>query len=253
MGDTSAKYIHTDDKHNLKAPNIIVPLIIRYLQPASVLDIGCGTGTFLRAFNDAGITDILGIDGTWVKTDDLYINKAYFKIADLEKPLHLNKSFDIAVCLEVAEHLKPTSADIIVDSLVTHSKTVIFSAAVINQGGQNHINEQDFDYWQQKFAAHGYEFYDFFRPLLWNNNEVDWWYRQNMFIVAHTSVTLPLEIAATKVSGMVQTYIHPVLLRSISKRLNKMADMYNQLETGKKPLWYYLKLLKTKLGFTKKA
>jgi len=253
MTGSTAKYIHTDNMHNLKAPNIIVPLIMRYLQPASVLDIGCGLGTFLRGFKDAGVADILGVDGTWVNTDNLYIDKSCFKIADLEKPLTLEKSFDIAVCLEVAEHLKPESADIIVNSLVTHSKIIMFSAALINQGGQNHINEQNFDYWQQKFAVHGYEFYDFLRPVLWNNDDVDWWYKQNMFIVAHTSVKLPPEIAATKVPGTVATYVHPVLFSSYVKRLNKITDMYNQVETGKKPLWYYLKLLKIKLGFTKKA
>ena len=253
MADKTVKYIHTEYTHNLKAPNIIVPLVMHYLQPASVLDIGCGTGTFLRAFNDAGVTDILGIDGAWVKTDDLHVDKAYFKNADLAKPLHLAKSFDLALCLEVAEHLSPETADVIIGSLVNHTKIIIFSAAIVNQGGQNHINEQDFDYWQQKFATHGYDFYDFFRPVFWNNSDVDWWYRQNMFIISHSSVKLPPEIASTKVNGTVLTYVHPALYNSNTKKLNKLADAYNDIETGKKPLWYYVRLLKTKLRLNKKA
>lgn len=247
MAETSERYIHNVNIHNLTSPNIIVPLILRYLHPTSVLDVGCGTGTFLRTFYDAGITDILGIDGSWVNTDNLYIDKIYFKKTDLEKPLYLEKCFDVALCLEVAEHLKPGSADILVSSLVAHSKIIIFSSATINQGGQNHVNEQYFDYWQQKFAAFGYEYYDFFRPLLWNSNDVDWWYRQNTFIIAHNSIKLPSEIAVTKVIGTVLTYVHPILYNSNIQKLNKITIAYNDVTTGKKPVWYYIKLLKTKL------
>jgi hypothetical protein len=87
------------------------------------------------------------------------------------------------VSLEVAEHLPESSADTFIESLVAHGDVILFSAAVPGQGGQHHINEQWPEYWQQKFAKHGFYFHDTIRPLIWNNEKVNWWYRQNIFII----------------------------------------------------------------------
>jgi len=49
--------------------------------------------------------------------------------------------------LEVAEHLEPSSAGTIVQSLVSLSDVFLFSAAFPGQGRTNHINEQPHSYW----------------------------------------------------------------------------------------------------------
>ena len=64
-----SKYKHEEEIHNLKDPNIIVPEIIELLNPKSVVDIGCGLGTFLNVFKRLGVNDILGIDGPWINKD----------------------------------------------------------------------------------------------------------------------------------------------------------------------------------------
>lgn len=240
------KYIHEKDTHNLISPAAIVPLIMNKLSPMSVLDVGCGVGTFLHEFKEAGVNDIVGVDGDWVKREDMYIDASHFLTTDLEKPIFLGREFDIVLCLEVAEHLAETSADSIVDTLTKHSKQVIFSAALKYQGGQNHLNEQNFEYWQEKFKKKDYYFYDIFRPLLWPETAVQWWYKQNMFLVAHKSVTYPADIAETLVKNEVRTCIHPDLYRMQVIQKMKLESSYNSVVNGEKPAWFYLKILTNK-------
>lgn len=179
----SPRYIHTEDVHNMTAPREAVPVIVKLYNPQSVLDVGCGTGTWLKAFDEAGVKDYLGIDGDYVNPSQLQIPKGKFNAVDLQNTWNLNRKFDIVISLEVAEHLPETSADIFVEALTRHSDTIVFSAAIPGQGGQRHINEQWPAYWKKKFATHGFYFHDVLRPLLWDNPNIDWWYRQNIFLV----------------------------------------------------------------------
>jgi hypothetical protein len=107
---------------------------------------------------------------------------------NLEEPIRLDRTFDLAICLEVAEHLAPSAADTLVASLAALSRIIIFSAATWKQGGQNHLNEQPFSYWKEKFEEKGYTIIDYFRPVFWNEEKVQWWYKQNMFLAVHHSV-----------------------------------------------------------------
>src|SRR5690349_14919079 len=124
---------------SLKSANIIVPLIIDYFHPKSVIDIGCGDGTWLSVFSQYGVVDILGVDGDYVEREVLKIPKERFISCNLDFPLSLNQRFDLAICLEVAEHLKENSSAILVDSIVSLSDIIVFSAAVPFQPGDNHI------------------------------------------------------------------------------------------------------------------
>jgi SAM-dependent methyltransferase len=246
------KYIHTEVTHNLTSPQIIVPEVIRLLNPKSVIDIGCGTGTFLSIFAHEGISDYLGVDGAWAK-DRLLIGEAHFASHDLEKEFDLGRTFDLVVCLEVAEHVAESSSDGFVQSLVNHGRTILFSAAIRNQGGQNHINEQNVDYWQRKFKPHGYYFYDIFRPLFWNAAEIQWWYKQNMFLVVHESVSLPAAIEGRRMPDNADTQAHPEMAEFYRKLYLDEADKTRQLQTelkdivwgDKRPIFYIRGLLKT--------
>lgn len=167
----------------MEAPREVVPVVLRFVQPSSVLDVGCGTGTWLRAFEEAGVHDYLGVDGDYVDRSMLNIPAERFVTADISRPLGLRRKFDLVVCLEVAEHVAPEHADTLIQSLVDHGDVILFSAAVPGQGGQNHLNEQWPEYWQDKFKKHGYYFHDLVRPHIWHDIHVNWWYRQNIFLV----------------------------------------------------------------------
>ena len=204
-------YVHTEDLHNLESPRQIVPVIMEWLKPQSVVDVGCGIGTFLFCFKQAGVKQVLGIDGHWANRALMkkYLDDTEFTVANLNEPITVNRKFDLAVCLEVAEHLKESEADTVVKSLTGLSNIILFSAAVPGQGGENHINEQWIQYWQAKFAKEGYIVHDVLRKVFWNNEKVFWWYKQNMFIVAHKNFTPDFSALKKYETKEILNYIHP--------------------------------------------
>lgn len=158
----------------------VVPYLYNVVKPKSVVDVGCGLGDWLVEFRRLGVTEILGIDGSWVEKRMLKIPEDEFLTWDLEKPLRLKRKFDLVMCLEVAEHLSGNAAAILIHSLCNLAPVVVFSAAIPNQGGVGHVNEQWLDYWVELFKNKGYVMVDYLRPLLWNGKKIEWWYRQNM-------------------------------------------------------------------------
>lgn len=161
----------------------VVPFIYNAFKPESVLDIGCGVATWLSVFaNKYSVTDIVGVDGDYVNKQMLNINPDKFVSYDLKKVYNANRKFDLAMSLEVGEHLPEESADNLVESLTTASDIVLFSAAIPNQIGTYHINEQYAEYWAKKFIKKGYIPIDFLRSRIWNEPDVEWWYKQNMIL-----------------------------------------------------------------------
>ena len=150
----------------------------------SVADFGCGVGAWLAASKEKGIQEIQGVDGKWVNQDLLVIPRECFMIADLNAPISLPRRFDLAISLEVAEHLPEQCAKGFVDSLVKASDLVLFSAAIPQQGGRNHYNEQWPDYWASFIRDKDYEVLDVIRPKIWNDKNIPYWYRQNILLYA---------------------------------------------------------------------
>lgn len=153
-------------------------------RPGSVADLGCGRGTWLKAFKDRGARKVVGYDGPWNEQNNMVDQAIEFHSVDLNKPIDTGnmERFDLAMSLEVAEHLEASSASDFVVSLTRLSDVILFSAAFTQQGGTNHINEQPHTYWAQMFALHDYAPYDLFRPLFWGDEEVEFWYQQNIFL-----------------------------------------------------------------------
>jgi SAM-dependent methyltransferase/predicted O-methyltransferase YrrM/lipopolysaccharide biosynthesis glycosyltransferase len=163
----------------------IIPLLLDLLQPIlpkSVVDVGCGTGSWLGAFQKLGIADCLGIDGDYVDRTILQIPLNQFQSADLKQPLQLNRKFDLAISLEVAEHLPSTCAENFVNSLTQLAPIILFSAAIPFQGGVEHVNEQWPQYWAYYFQKNGFAVIDCLRQKIWNNDKVEPWYAQNILV-----------------------------------------------------------------------
>lgn len=169
-----------------RSAQVIVPLLIHHLNIQSVLDVGCGAGAWLGEYDRLGIPTFTGVDGSYVKPDSLLISPSNFRPLDISEPFDLGRRYDLVQCLEVGEHIESSKSETLIANLVKHGDLVFFSAAVPGQGGENHINEQPYEFWRAIFAQHGYSPYDFFRPLLRGEKKVEGWYRRNVILYAAT-------------------------------------------------------------------
>lgn len=173
----------------LRSARAVVPLVLELAPIASVVNLGCGLGAWLAAFAELGVTDALGIDGDYVDPSKLLIDRSKFRPADLHRPIDVGRRFDLALCLEVGEHLPRRSSRSLVESLVAAAPLVLFSAAIPGQRGTSHINEQWPDYWKRRFNELGYQRLDVLRPKLWQTPDVAWWYQQNLYLYASGPVS----------------------------------------------------------------
>lgn len=241
MPSKNTRYVHDEVVHNVEAAKEIVPYLLNLLPIQSVVDVGCGIGTWLSVFKDCGVHDLLGIDGNYVDKTMLKIPMEFFVDYDLETPFSMHKKFDIALSLEVAEHLKEESATIFVETLTRLSDVIVFSAAIKNQGGQNHINEQNPSYWVSKFESQGYTCLDILRPVFWNNEKVEFWYRQNMLLFTNNDQII--SDFKNHNSFLNQHLVHPELLEIKAKSQKKYSKENARILAGKKGLKFYFKLV----------
>lgn len=191
----------------------------------SVIDVGCGVGTWLRAWSDLKCVNndihtggggntpleskmqdsikkdsreikIFGIDGNDVDSSLFYIDKKYYKQVDLTQDFKEilkqiekasgQKKFDLLQSLEVAEHLHAEFAKNFIALLTSLSDIILFSAAIPYQEGTNHFNEQPPSYWANIFKEHDFVCFDF-RDKVWENKNIGSWYRQNILLFTHKS------------------------------------------------------------------
>jgi SAM-dependent methyltransferase len=153
----------------------------------SVVDVGCGVGTWLAVFRELGVTDTAGLDGDYVDRQLLQIPQDQFTATNLSSSFRLPRTFDLAVSLEVAEHLPPQAAEGFVHSLTRLAPVVMFSAAIPFQVGTGHLNEQWPDYWAALFKQHDYLPIDCIRGKIWTNDDVEYWYAQNTLLFANAA------------------------------------------------------------------
>jgi SAM-dependent methyltransferase len=169
----------------LSSAEVVVPEIIELIEPATVLDVGCGEGWWLSVFARYGC-DVHGVDGDGY--GQLAIASERFHVHDLATDPSLDVGeFDLVTSLEVAEHLPAHRADWFIDELCAHAKIVLFSAAIPHQGGNGHINEQWPDYWVERFDRHGYVLSGALRWRFWTDERVECWYSQNMLLAVERS------------------------------------------------------------------
>ncbi len=198
----------------------LLQYVFRLVTPRSVVDIGCGVGTWLSVCWDHGITDILGIDGPWVDPQALYIPPRCFRCADLTVPLQLERTFDLVLSLEVAEHLPSEKAEIYVDTITRCGPVILFSAAIPGQGGIDHRNEQWPSYWLSLLTKRGFTAFDILRKYIWNDEAIEWWYRQNVLLIVseeylRSQPALHHALEAERIHTEVLPLVHPQKIKGI--------------------------------------
>ena len=190
---------------SLRAAGLIAPLLAP-LRAASVVDFGCGTGAWLQAFRAQGAGVVHGIDQFDPRGVELAIRPEEYQRADLTSELRLPREYDLAISLEVGEHIPRAASRTLVHNLARASRRVLFSAATPGQGGVHHVNERPLAEWVALFAECGYAASDFVRALIAERGiRVEPWYRFNTLffyrdvevppLVARHAVRDPRELA----------------------------------------------------------
>jgi SAM-dependent methyltransferase len=178
------QYFNARSAAALESARVVVPILLRFTTPRSVLDVGCARGEWLSVFREHGVEQIKGFDGEYLDQSKLLIPEDRFRAVDLLQPFTVDQNWDLAICLEVAEHLFPNRAKGLIKDLTKAAPIILFSAAVPGQGGPLHLNEQWPGYWKNLFAEHDYVRLDLIRPLIWQDPRVNWWYQQNVYLFA---------------------------------------------------------------------
>lgn len=179
------EYYQTVEAEALRSVQAISRSILTDLRPASVLDVGCGTGVLLSQLQAGGVR-CRGLEYSSAGLQFCRERGLDVTQFDLETDAPDGGCrVDTVISTEVGEHLPETVADRYVDLLCRAGDTVVFTAATPGQGGWDHVNEQPHAYWIAKFRARGF---DLDEPLSlawrksWEQADVASFYWMNLMI-----------------------------------------------------------------------
>lgn len=184
-------YSSVDDRAGATAEEVF-KVINMYLRTESILDVGCGSGAWLEAGFKLGVKRATGVD-LW-SSIEVVENNPNLKpnIADNTLKLIVRDfvedsttefiKSDLAMCLEVVEHLPEHVGRNLVQRLTESANFIVFSGAQPGQGGTYHINEQPLTYWVEEFKKYGFNVYDPFRLTLQNQSNLPRFYALNTLL-----------------------------------------------------------------------
>ena len=213
----------------------ILDILFDVYYPNSILDVGCGLGTFLSVAREKGVERIRGLEGEWLDPNRIQIDKEKIILMNLENGFSLQENYELVICLEVAEHLQESSAEIFINSIVSHAPVVLFSAAIPHQGGVHHVNEQFPDYWSTIFLKYDYLPIDFIRERIWKDNDFFQYHLhhcQNIMVFAHRDLienNKQLNALRECNSKKQLSIVHPEIYLSRLKNAYKQLGQYNNL------------------------
>ena len=209
----------------------LVPIVLDIHPARTMIDVGCGIGGWVKAFAEHGVNAV-GIDGDYVDREQLLIPEDRFVAHDLNRALDVaglcrrygdaqTGRFDLAISLEVAEHLEPQRSEGLVRDLCALADTVLFAAAIPFQGGAGHINERWQSWWAQKFSENGYDPFDVLRRDIWGRRDIAWWYKQNTILYVKRNSPAHARFSArfAQPAAAMFDLVHPELFRGKVARL----------------------------------
>ena len=130
----------------------------KYL-PKSVVDFGCGIGSYLESAYNKGIKNLKGFDigGEYAQAYTPNFLHEFIEYKDCTLPISCG-TYDCVISFETAEHIEPIGTDVFVKNIANSCKLltglILFTAAPPEQDGCGHINCHYKDFWLTKFAQH---------------------------------------------------------------------------------------------------
>lgn len=236
MGNKNQE-LYNEEFYNLNraesynSARIVLDIFKNFFMPTSVFDLGCGAGTWLRAWQDLGVKDIYGIDANTMDEAALLVPREKIKIIDFENESLEIKKFDLAMSLECLEHISENRELCAVETLTSCADIILFSAAVPMQAGTNHINCRPLQYWVDIFSSKGFSCYDFIRPeCIKHALPVAPWYVQNILVFAKNEKCSLLESkGANPVQQPVMFYHTKIFDDIITMTNNKKLQDYGYI------------------------
>lgn len=139
----SEKYYRKHKEIDEKWATPLARLFIRTLGIRSMLDLGCGVGSYLRGALEENLSNVVGVE----MNADLarpFMGAVVSTVAiqgDITKPLDLHGQFDCVLSVETGEHLQPEGTAGFIDNLKScSSRLIVLTAAPPGQRGTQHIN-----------------------------------------------------------------------------------------------------------------
>lgn len=148
--------------------------------PVSVLDIGCGSGAYLKYFASQGAERITGVDSSEGRARYLELDE--YVRADLGKPLELAQTYDLVMCLGAAQHINADSEHTFVGSVTRHARErIVFSGDWAGQAGAGRGNGRATSHWLDLFASTGW-YPSLFDSLALQSLSTSPWLRSNLVV-----------------------------------------------------------------------
>lgn len=136
-------------------PRATLDAVMERFHPASVLDVGAGTGQSVAYFVAHGV-EAVGLEGSALAIAHSAHPERMLQ-RDLRRSVDLGRRFDLVWSYEVAEHIHRRHVDVFLSTLTRHGDRIVMSAARPGQGGEGHFNEQPPEYWVDRMRALGFE------------------------------------------------------------------------------------------------
>lgn len=182
-------YLSVGDR-GFEASRIVFKILKSFIDPKIIFDYGCGYGIWANyAASQFPSSTVVGFDLNSTiaknKVSKELLQNLHYESINFETHEYSYKKSNLAICLEVVEHISQDRANLHILRMCQTSEVILFSGAVKGQGGTGHINEQPLEYWVNQFKSHGWIPIDIIRPLIKHNPKIPSYYKNNILLFVH--------------------------------------------------------------------
>jgi hypothetical protein len=198
----------------------VIPWLMDLFNPQSIIDIGCGEGHFLAEAKRCGAAEVYGVDGHEWADRRMEIAVGEYRRHNFESSRYIaGKMRELAICLEVAEHLSAAAAERLVADLCNMAPMVLFSAAIPGQGGEGHQTEKWQSWWAERFYQRKFWAHPFIQSKFWDVAAIPPWYRQNWMLYIREDITADITLPPQFERQFVADRVHPDIFRAKDRHI----------------------------------